>query len=183
VLCFAVVFCAVPLLVRLRVSRETRAHPSDAMSGMTTATHRPLALDISHERKVAFAAIGGLAGAVAVYPLDYSKTLLQTQTVAAGTKPQFRGIADVLAHSWRAEGLRGWYRGLSANAIAIMPEKAVKFWVNDTIRAQWDCDVPGKGCPLSAEVLAGGVAGISQAPHVTRPTAAGPQASSRVFTC
>jgi hypothetical protein len=37
----------------------------------------------------------------------------------------------------KAEGLKGFYRGLAPNLVGIIPEKAIKLAVNDYARERW----------------------------------------------
>jgi len=145
-------------LAGTRLANAPRAHLAD----LSNVEHQPHTHHISYQRKLLFAALGGLAGAFAVYPLDLAKSVLQDQIIVAGQAPQYRGLVDVLRQNYRRYGVPGLYRGLSANMIGIIPEKATKFFVNDLVRGWFHCDTKGKGCSIAAEVLAGGAAGLSQ---------------------
>ena len=62
----------------------------------------------------AAAFVGGVGAAsvaaLMVYPLEVCQTRLSVQNVAPGCRA-FSGIRDCLASTWRAEGMRGLYRG------------------------------------------------------------------------
>ena len=144
--------------------------------------------ELSFEKNVAFSAIGGVCGAAAVYPLDCACADLcmepnphaTTPARARATRPWltvrsvFRlpvvktqlqsgahGAAsplDVARKTFRASGIGGFYRGLPANMIGIMPEKTIKLCANDVFRQKFGVDQPG-GASLPLEMLAGGLAG------------------------
>ena len=44
---------------------------------------------------------------------------------------------DAARKMLKAEGLRGFYRGLAPNLVGIIPEKAIKLAVNDYARERW----------------------------------------------
>lgn len=64
----------------------------------------------------------------------------------------------------RNEGLRGLYRGLSANLIGVTPEKAIKLAVNDSARSYFAAreGVSPQHVSYQAGILSGGLAGLCQ---------------------
>lgn len=68
--------------------------------------------------------VGGMSLVAAGYPLDLAKVRLQTST-------QYTGFIHVLRSSFQREGLRGWYRGMSAPLVGVVPTFAINFWAYD----------------------------------------------------
>jgi len=102
--------------------------------------------------------IAGVVGASTMFPLDMVKTRLQSQKEG---KRLYSGVIDCFRQMVKNEGgVRALYRGLSANLVGIVPEKALKLAVNDFLRKTLKGDK--HDIPLSHEVLAGGGAGFCQ---------------------
>ncbi|EDV99016.1 mitochondrial magnesium exporter 1 [Drosophila grimshawi] len=73
---------------------------------------------------------GGICNVLTVYPLDTIKVRLQTMPLpAAGQSPRYNGIVDCTVKTFRTEGLRGFYRGISAPLVGVAPIYAVIFAV------------------------------------------------------
>jgi solute carrier family 25 carnitine/acylcarnitine transporter 20/29 len=85
--------------------------------------------------KVAF--YGGLAGEalwLASYPFDVVKSKMQTDGFGAGMR--YRSMRDCFAQTWRAEGMRGFWKGLAPTLLRAMPVSAGTFAVVElTMRA------------------------------------------------
>uniref|UniRef100_A0A6U4Z2N9 Mitochondrial carrier protein n=1 Tax=Hemiselmis andersenii TaxID=464988 RepID=A0A6U4Z2N9_HEMAN len=117
------------------------------------------AAELSLAKNILYSALGGVAGATVVYPLDMAKTQLQMD--AAG---KYTGLFDCFAKVARSEGIGALYRGLPANIIGIMPEKTIKLAGNDFFRQQFKVDdksVYPEGNMLR-EGASGGLAGACQ---------------------
>lgn len=72
-------------------------------------------------------ATSGALGATAVYPINVMRTRLQTM----GTRmhpPMYTGIRDVATRTWRNEGIRGMYKGLTPNLLKVAPALSIT-WV------------------------------------------------------
>ncbi|KAF3765521.1 hypothetical protein M406DRAFT_78329 [Cryphonectria parasitica EP155] len=72
-------------------------------------------------------ACSGAFGATAVYPINVLRTRLQTQ----GTRmhpPTYTGIWDVTCKTWKNEGFRGMYKGLTPNLLKVAPALSIT-WV------------------------------------------------------
>ena len=95
----------------------------------------------------------GVCGATAVYPLDFVKTQMQGGKLGSP--------AEIVKSTFRSGGVGGFYRGLPANLIGIMPEKTIKLCANDFFRQTFGVDEPG-GSNIVLEGLAGGLAGALQ---------------------
>ncbi|CAI5511715.1 unnamed protein product [Closterium sp. Naga37s-1] len=70
---------------------------------------------------------GAAAGATSLlvtYPLDVAHTRLATDI---GTRRQFGGMRSVIAALWRAEGIRGLYRGFPASVHGIIVHRSLYF--------------------------------------------------------
>ncbi|KAH8376684.1 hypothetical protein KR093_000899 [Drosophila rubida] len=73
---------------------------------------------------------GGMCSVLTGYPLDTIKVRLQTMPLpAAGEPPQYKGIIDCAVKTFSTEGVRGFYRGISAPLVGVTPIYAVDFAV------------------------------------------------------
>ena len=107
--------------------------------------------------------VAGAVGAIAVYPVDYLKTQLQTEEGAAkyrNGQHAFRSIVE-------ERGIIGLYRGLGPQVCGVAPEKALKIFVNDAAKAGITSACGGV-LPMAGEALAGFTAGCCQV-VVTNP--------------
>lgn len=76
------------------------------------------------------AAYGGLSGEMlwlASYPLDVVKSKMQTD--GFGETMRYRNMRDCFAQTWRAEGLRGFWRGIGPTLVRALPVSAGTFAV------------------------------------------------------
>ena len=104
-------------------------------------------------------AIGGIAGglgALAVYPLDFIKTQLQSNEGAA----QYEDGPDAFVSILRRDGPLALYKGVGTQIAGVAPEKTIKLLVNDAVRGA----IRGSlgFIPLAGEVAAGFAAGTCQ---------------------
>lgn len=90
--------------------------------------------------KVAF--YGGLAGEalwLASYPLDVVKSKMQTDGFGSGKDGdvmRYKSMRDCFAQTWRAEGMRGFWKGIGPTLLRAMPVSAGTFAVVEaTMRA------------------------------------------------
>ena len=109
-------------------------------------------------------AVAGSAGAIAVYPIDYVKSQLQTEEGRAKYSSGLEAAIDIIRAS--PQGPLALYRGVLVNIIGIAPEKTIKLSANDMARMA----ILGHFgyLPILGEVLAGGIAGMTQV-IVTNP--------------
>ncbi|KAI6659138.1 Calcium-binding mitochondrial carrier protein Aralar1 isoform X1 [Oopsacas minuta] len=110
--------------------------------------------------RFSLAAVGGCAGATAVYPIDLVKTRLQNQRGSLAGEIMYKNSVDCFIKVVRHEGILGLYRGLLPQLMGVSPEKAIKLTVNDMVRS-FMADKNGK-ITLPGEILAGACAGTSQ---------------------
>lgn len=78
--------------------------------------------------KIAF--YGGLAGEalwVASYPFDVVKSKMQSD--GFGKDQKFKTMRDCFAQTWRAEGVRGFWKGIGPTMVRAMPVSAGTFAV------------------------------------------------------
>ena len=118
------------------VAQKAIATTSQAVTAVASALPTPPAPAIaSAVQKTSLTtklgAIAGVTGTSIIYPLDMVKTRLQTQTAG---QQLYKGGVDCFRSIVRTEGVRGLYKGLPANLIGIIPEKAIKLAVNDYAR-------------------------------------------------
>ncbi|KXJ90146.1 mitochondrial carrier domain-containing protein [Microdochium bolleyi] len=85
--------------------------------------------------KVAF--YGGLAGEVlwlGSYPLDVIKSKMQTD--GFGAEQTYKSMRDCFGQTWKAEGMRGFWKGIGPTLLRAMPVSAGTFAVVEmTMRA------------------------------------------------
>jgi hypothetical protein len=101
--------------------------------------------------------VAGAVGAVAVYPIDFAKTQLQT----AEGRRKYSGGVEVLRSVLQEHGPLGPYRGLGPQVTGVAPEKAVKLFVNDAA-SKAIASACGGSLPVVGEAAAGCVAGLAQ---------------------
>ena len=107
------------------------------------------------ERKLASGAIAGVIGTTIIYPLDIIKTKLQS-----GNSPNIKNCIKEIAST----GISGFYRGIRANLIGIIPEKAIKLAVNHQFR-QYFADkqnIDPERLGIQYGMISGGMAGLCQ---------------------
>ena len=78
--------------------------------------------------KVAF--YGGLAGEalwIASYPFDVVKSKMQSD--GFGKDQKFKTMRDCFIQTWRAEGMRGFWKGIGPTMVRAMPVSAGTFAV------------------------------------------------------
>eukprot|EP00550_Attheya_septentrionalis_P004958 CAMPEP_0198296368 /NCGR_PEP_ID=MMETSP1449-20131203/32153_1 /TAXON_ID=420275 /ORGANISM="Attheya septentrionalis, Strain CCMP2084" /LENGTH=380 /DNA_ID=CAMNT_0043996959 /DNA_START=53 /DNA_END=1192 /DNA_ORIENTATION=+ len=103
----------------------------------------------------------GSAGAIAAYPFDYVKSVLQTEE-GRSKYPEggWQAATDICANQG---GPLALYRGLVVNLVGLAPEKTIKLGTNDFLRPILQ---PTLG--IWGEVLAGACAGLAQV-TITNP--------------
>lgn len=103
-------------------------------------------------------ALAGSAGALAVYPLDFVKSQLQTES---GRILYENGVDAAIKISLSSPvGPLALYKGALINIIGIAPEKAIKLGVNEFVRTTILATTGS--LPLAGEIFAGGSAGFCQ---------------------
>jgi len=78
---------------------------------------------------------GGMAGSASllfVYPLDFARTRLGAD-MGKGADREFNGLNDCLAKIYRAEGMKGLYRGFNISVIGVFAYRAMYFGIYDTM--------------------------------------------------
>lgn len=82
---------------------------------------------------------GGLAGSLSllvVYPLDFIRTRLATDTGKAMADREFKGMGEVVTKIMKTDGLIGVYRGFSISVVGIFIYRALYFGMFDTGKAK-----------------------------------------------
>lgn len=86
-------------------------------------------------------ASGGAAGATSllmVYPLDFARTRLGADVGKAAADREFKGLADCIVKSYKADGLiRGLYPGFISSVQGIIIYRAIYFGAYDTAKQQF----------------------------------------------
>lgn len=76
----------------------------------------------------AIGAVSGATGASVVYPLNVVRTRLQAQGTVLHPAT-YAGITDVARRTFQAEGIRGFYRGLTPNLLKVAPAVSISYIV------------------------------------------------------
>lgn len=78
---------------------------------------------------------GGLSGQISlfcVYPMDYARTQLSSDTLAAkGGKRKFTGVVDCMKQTFRAGGFRASYKGVFPAMIGVFAFRGLWFGFYD----------------------------------------------------
>ncbi|KDO21966.1 hypothetical protein SPRG_12832 [Saprolegnia parasitica CBS 223.65] len=88
-------------------------------SSFSETGHRP-----SNVHRAAFGAIAGMIATVSVYPMEVVRTRIIVTTPSSSPS---MGIHRTLQHIYRAEGLRGLYRGGLSGLVGSIPFEGVQF--------------------------------------------------------
>ena len=96
-------------------------------------THGTIAYRIPLYQKMAVGSSAGVIGSLIVFPIDMLKARLQN----SGPGQSFGGVFRAILGEG---GVRAFYRGLGANIVGVIPEKAIKLGVNDWLRDQFSPD-------------------------------------------
>ncbi|EEA28849.1 calcium dependent mitochondrial carrier protein, putative [Talaromyces marneffei ATCC 18224] len=102
-----------------RKARQDKCHEDDVpLSNFTTG---------------AIGAFSGALGASFVYPLNVLRTRLQAQgTVLHPTT--YNGIIDVTRTTYRTEGFRGFYKGITPNMLKVAPAVSISYIVYENAK-------------------------------------------------
>jgi hypothetical protein len=70
-----------------------------------------------------------------MYPLTTIRTRIQqNQYVNDPFEQKYKGVKDVITRTWREEGVRGFYKGLTSNIIKGVPQKGIYFYAYELIK-------------------------------------------------
>ena len=110
-------------LKRIITTRKARLNKMDedevTLSNFTTAS---------------IGALSGAFGASAVYPLNLLRTRLQSQGTAIHP-PTYSGMWDVTVKTFRGEGIRGMFKGITPNLLKVVPAVSITYVVYDNSKA------------------------------------------------
>lgn len=102
-----------------RKARTNRCHEDDVpLSNFTTG---------------AIGAFSGALSASVVYPLNVLRTRMQAQGTVLHP-PTYDGIVDVARKTIRAEGVRGFYKGLTPNLLKVAPAVSISYVVYENAK-------------------------------------------------
>jgi len=78
--------------------------------------------------------LAGIAGWVATFPMDLVKTRMQsTEPRPTSSKDPYRTILSTVVHSYRSEGWRVFFRGLTPTLIRSVPVNVATFSVYESV--------------------------------------------------
>ena len=80
--------------------------------------------------KLGVGAMAGAIGTTAIYPVDMVKTRMMSSNAAK----LYKNPVDCAQKILKQEGARGFYKGLNANLLGVLPEKAIKLTANEVLR-------------------------------------------------
>jgi solute carrier family 25 (mitochondrial citrate transporter), member 1 len=106
---------------------------------------------------------GGITGGIEIcitYPTEYTKTQLQLDSQAGGSKRKYNGLIDCVKKTVKTHGVFGLYRGLSVLLYGSIPKSAVRFGAFEELKKHLQNE---KGqLTTSTRLLAGLGAGVSK---------------------
>lgn len=112
--------------------------------------------------------VAGIVGKVVEYPFDTVKVRLQTMSSGSvGGMPVFNGPLDCIHKTFRKDGFRGFYRGLSSPVLGAALETAVVFSVFGQMARVLGGN-SSEDLTMPQVVVAAGVAGFAVS-HVLTP--------------
>jgi solute carrier family 25 (mitochondrial aspartate/glutamate transporter), member 12/13 len=128
----------------------------------STAPSKPVVTSpaVPFYRQIIYSGLSGAIATTCIYTIDLTKTKLQDDK-AVGAARRYKGPWDCFKKIYRADGIRGLYRGWPPNVLLVMPEKAIKLTLNDYFRRTFKERNGGK-LTLPYEMLSGGLAGMCQ---------------------
>ena len=88
--------------------------------------------DTSFDSKLFAGAFAGTFSVSITYPTDLVRRRLQLQGFDK-TVPKYDGIFDCCRKIFKTEGIKGFYRGLSATYVKTGPAVAIQFWTIETL--------------------------------------------------
>lgn len=116
-------------------------------------------------------ALAGLVNTLVLSPLDVVKTRLQVQggSAAGAAATQYRGLFHALRSMLREEGIRSYYRGLSASIWAFVPNWAIYWYTYETFKRTYSKNAarPTPYVHIMSALSAGGITAITTAPFWT----------------
>lgn len=146
------------------------ASSADRSSSRPAAQPTPRADARTHLSQFGAGALAGLVNTLILSPLDVVKTRLQVQgsaSFAAATK--YNGLFHALKCMLKEEGLRSYYRGLSASLWAFVPNWAIYWYAYESFKRAYT--PPGENSTPLIHVFsalsAGGITAVTTAPFWT----------------
>ena len=80
--------------------------------------------------KLGVGAVAGVIGTTCIFPIDVVKTRMMSSNAAR----LYKNPVDCGKKLLAAEGPGGFYKGLNANLIGVIPEKAINLTANEVLR-------------------------------------------------
>uniref|UniRef100_A0A8D2AIT1 Uncharacterized protein n=1 Tax=Sciurus vulgaris TaxID=55149 RepID=A0A8D2AIT1_SCIVU len=76
---------------------------------------------------ISVAALSKIFAVAATYPYQVVRARLQDQHMC------YNGVTDVIAKTWRKEGIGGFYKGIAPNLIRVTPACCITFVVYENV--------------------------------------------------
>lgn len=80
-------------------------------------------------------AVSGIVTKTAIAPLERVKIIFQIQDMNPQPVKKYKTITQTLRVVAKEEGLAGWFKGNGANVLRVIPVYALKFGLNDALKA------------------------------------------------
>uniref|UniRef100_A0A8C2V121 Solute carrier family 25 member 32 n=2 Tax=Chinchilla lanigera TaxID=34839 RepID=A0A8C2V121_CHILA len=88
---------------------------------------RPPEAQLSTAEYISVAALSKIFAVAATYPYQVVRARLQDQHMS------YSGVLDVIARTWRKEGISGFYKGIAPNLIRVTPACCITFVVYENV--------------------------------------------------
>lgn len=81
--------------------------------------------DISAPKLCLFGGLSGYAMWLSVYPVDFVKSRIQTDDL---DNPKYKNVRDVIKKTFKAEGIKGFFKGFTPTILRAAPANAATFY-------------------------------------------------------
>ncbi|KAH7287143.1 hypothetical protein KP509_32G040000 [Ceratopteris richardii] len=85
---------------------------------------------------LAFGSIAGIASSTATFPLDLVRRRIQMKGAGGRTSIYEMGILRTFVHIWKAEGWRGFYRGILPEYLKVVPSVGIVFMTYEFMKSR-----------------------------------------------
>ncbi|KAH9254743.1 hypothetical protein BASA81_007294 [Batrachochytrium salamandrivorans] len=111
-------------------------YPYVALNYTCYETLKEFAREDTFAWRVVAGSVAGTTGQTVAYPLDVLRRRFQLQSMPGNPLPEdkrYKNVLDALRKIYRAEGVRGYYKGFLINFVKTAPTIAIMFVCNDLV--------------------------------------------------